>query len=68
MGFFLNNIKEYSFYPNLLKSENSLLEVSYFYFGRLYRKMKKLKKAEEEFKTALQIIKQKTDLKTYSKN
>ena len=65
---FLNKIKDYNFYPNLLKSESCLLEVTYFYFGRLYRKKNKLKKAEEQFKTSLHIIKQKTELKTYTKN
>jgi len=47
MTTFLSKIKEYAFYSNLLKSESCLLEVAYFYFGRLYRKKKKLKRAEE---------------------
>lgn len=42
--------------------------MTFFYFGRLYKKKKRFKKAEEEFKTSLHIIHEKLENKVYAKN
>lgn len=42
---FLDKAKEYAFESNLVKSDCCMIELNYFYLGRVYRKKKNFTKA-----------------------
>ena len=49
LEYFLSQVSEYAFYSNLMKNDACMLELNYFYLGRLYKKRKNITRAIETF-------------------